>query len=201
MSPMPALLQGSGDSVSSSLLSGGFLLDVGIFTGAVLVFLMLWSYMNPARRFWPPGKRDWRWATYWVLAAGWTVSFVLAGIFSGGGFMLERIVPEVVGLLVLAVGIAGSAIAVIQLGRERTEGVGASLRKEGLYAYSRNPQVVANIVAVLGYVLLAGNTATLVIGVVGTIWIGMMPFVEEPWLEERFGEEYDRYREDVPRFL
>jgi protein-S-isoprenylcysteine O-methyltransferase Ste14 len=32
-------------------------------------------------------------------------------------------------------------------------------------------------------------------------WFAVTPFIEEPWLAKRYGEDYGRYCEEVPRFL
>ena len=37
---------------------------------------------------------------------------------------------------------------------------------------------------------------------VGTgVWTFLLPFAEEPWLEEEYGKDYETYRERVPRFI
>jgi protein-S-isoprenylcysteine O-methyltransferase Ste14 len=33
------------------------------------------------------------------------------------------------------------------------------------------------------------------------LWFLATPFVEEPWLAERYGAEYEVYRRSVPRFI
>lgn len=178
----------------------GLAVTAGAGTGLILAVLMLWSYLRPEERFWPPGERDVRWAVYWILALAWTGSFLVTGVY-GETILPGDVLRHAGGVLMLAVGIIGSVVSISQLGRERTEGVETSLKTDGLYRYSRNPQVVANIVTIVGYLLVMGTTAVVAVGVTGVIWLLLMPFAEEPWLEDEFGEEYVQYREDVPRYL
>jgi len=36
---------------------------------------------------------------------------------------------------------------------------------------------------------------------VGGLLFLITPFTEEPWIRERFGARYDKYAEQVPRFI
>lgn len=74
------------------------------------------------------------------------------------------------------------------------------LVKSGPY-YSRNPQVVGWLLALLGAAL-AGRSAKALI-LVGFFFVvhRLHTPAEERHLERTFGEEYLRYRAEVPRFL
>jgi protein-S-isoprenylcysteine O-methyltransferase Ste14 len=39
------------------------------------------------------------------------------------------------------------------------------------------------------------------IGLIGVTLNLLAPYTEEPWLEERYGEEYEAYKRIVPRFI
>jgi protein-S-isoprenylcysteine O-methyltransferase Ste14 len=75
------------------------------------------------------------------------------------------------------------------------------LVKSGPYRYSRNPQVVGWLLALLGAAL-AGRSAKALI-LVGFFFLihRLHTPTEERHLERTFGEEYLRYRAEVPRFL
>jgi protein-S-isoprenylcysteine O-methyltransferase Ste14 len=49
--------------------------------------------------------------------------------------------------------------------------------------------------------LLANSWMVWLIGALGVLLNIMAPFTEEPWLKERFGEEYWPYKTRVPRFI
>lgn len=75
------------------------------------------------------------------------------------------------------------------------------LVKSGPYRYSRNPQVVGWLLALLGTAIAGRSVKALVL-------VGFLSFVhrlyftiEERHLERTFGEEYRRYRAEVPRFF
>jgi protein-S-isoprenylcysteine O-methyltransferase Ste14 len=72
----------------------------------------------------------------------------------------------------------------------------------GLYRYSRNPMYVGQVTILLGLFFFRGELSLLLYA---AIWVGMVAsFVvwrEEPELRRRFGEEYVRYTERVPRWI
>ena len=73
---------------------------------------------------------------------------------------------------------------------------------EGPYAHARNPMITAVLAVLLGEALVFGSTSIL-------IWAAAFAVVnhvfflayEEPAVERRFGDEYRRYRENVPRWI
>lgn len=73
---------------------------------------------------------------------------------------------------------------------------------QGPYAHVRNPMISGVLFLLLGEAVLLGSVPLFVwfalVGVVNAIY---MPIVEEPGLVRRYGEEYERYRAHVPRWL
>jgi protein-S-isoprenylcysteine O-methyltransferase Ste14 len=49
--------------------------------------------------------------------------------------------------------------------------------------------------------ILTNSWMVWVIGTLGVILNILAPLTEEPWLEERFGDEYREYKARVPRFI
>lgn len=77
-----------------------------------------------------------------------------------------------------------------------------SLVVTGSYRFVRNPMYLAVVTLILGQGLLFGNVAVLVYGLV--VWLTVHAFVlvyEEPTLSRDYGEQYDRYRRDVRRWI
>jgi protein-S-isoprenylcysteine O-methyltransferase Ste14 len=72
----------------------------------------------------------------------------------------------------------------------------------GPYRYVRNPMITAVLAILLGEAALLGEGGLLVWAglflAVNAVWF---PLVEEPGLEERFGDAYDAYRAQVPRWF
>jgi protein-S-isoprenylcysteine O-methyltransferase Ste14 len=72
----------------------------------------------------------------------------------------------------------------------------------GSYRFVRNPMYVAVVSLILGQALLFGSAAALVYGLV--VWLTVHLFVlgyEEPTLSGTYGEQYDRYRANVRRWI
>ena len=72
----------------------------------------------------------------------------------------------------------------------------------GPYRHVRNPMISGVLTVLLGESALFGSLPLLVwFGVVFALNAVYFPLVEEPGLRERFGEDYDAYRANVPRWL
>jgi protein-S-isoprenylcysteine O-methyltransferase Ste14 len=85
----------------------------------------------------------------------------------------------------------------------------AKLVTSGPYAYVRNPLYLGNFITALGFtVAFTGKNSmlgrcALALGALGTmagLYAAIVPH-EEEYLRERFGDEFDRYCERVPRIL
>jgi len=66
----------------------------------------------------------------------------------------------------------------------------------------RNPMYVGVVAIILGEALLLGDVRLLCYAV--AVWLSFHLFVlgyEEPALRQSFGDDYNRYRENVPRWL
>jgi protein-S-isoprenylcysteine O-methyltransferase Ste14 len=64
----------------------------------------------------------------------------------------------------------------------------------GDYRFVRNPMYLAVVSAVFGQAMIFGSVAVLLYGI--AVWAVMAAFVrwyEEPWLRQRYGQEYARY--------
>jgi protein-S-isoprenylcysteine O-methyltransferase Ste14 len=75
------------------------------------------------------------------------------------------------------------------------------LVRTGLYARVRHPRYVQFLLALLGYALITNYFA---VYVVWLLWLPAMYVIslfEERELRHRFGDEYERYLEEVPRFF
>ena len=69
----------------------------------------------------------------------------------------------------------------------------------GLYRYVRNPMYLAVATAIVGQALLLGRLELFIYAAIaGAAMWAFATFYEEPYLAERFGDEYDAYRRSVP---
>jgi protein-S-isoprenylcysteine O-methyltransferase Ste14 len=72
----------------------------------------------------------------------------------------------------------------------------------GDYRFVRNPMYLAVITAILGQAIIFGSLGLVLYAL--TVWAIMATFVrmyEEPLLQNRYGEEYERYRRGVRAWM
>ena len=115
--------------------------------------------------------------------------------------------PVLLGLFFVTLGLA-ILIKTIHLFMQIGEGTLAPwdptqiLVVRGIYRHVRNPMISGVFCILLGEAILLGSIPLLVwFGFFVLVNIAYMPFIEEPNLERRFGEEYSRYKENVPRWI
>jgi protein-S-isoprenylcysteine O-methyltransferase Ste14 len=106
--------------------------------------------------------------------------------------------------------VIGAAILVESFARFVIQGFGTPapvappkrLVVSGLYRHVRNPMYVGVVSAVIGQALLFGAAGLLLYAII--VWIAFHLFVllyEEPTLRETFGDEYECFCANVPRWL
>ena len=178
------------------------LIIVGLVIAAGTLAAILRSIAYPKRRLWPPKRY-----TKATPVLVWAPTFTLFGILIGLGVMNwgSLTIPT---WLRFGVGIplivAGNVIVwseVAQFGIAQTGGAKGSLRTGGMYRYSRNPQYVADITLIIGWILLCASSEAALVGFAGIAVLIAAPFAEEPWLEEQYGSRFENYRAKVRRFL
>jgi protein-S-isoprenylcysteine O-methyltransferase Ste14 len=113
---------------------------------------------------------------------------------------------QCLGALIIA---TGTIVLINAFVRFVTEGLGTpapvapteQLVVGGLYRHVRNPMYLAVIGIVLGQALVLGQP--ILLGYAAMIGFAMAAFVrgyEEPTLARRFGDRYEHYRREVPRW-
>lgn len=78
---------------------------------------------------------------------------------------------------------------------------GGDLRTDGIYTYTRNPQSVGFVTFIVGTILAVNSRKLAVHGLLTELVYILFPFAEEPWLREHYGDEYERYCDQTPRFV
>lgn len=73
---------------------------------------------------------------------------------------------------------------------------------QGLYRFTRNPQMVGLYLTLFGEALFFKSWALFYFLIfVVIVSVVVIVFVEEPRLEKKFGEAYRKYKKEVPRFI
>ncbi|OVE85508.1 methyltransferase family protein [Natronolimnobius baerhuensis] len=183
---------------ADSLTTFVFVLGVGLVTlnlaGIVASALGLANY-------WPPGERGWQFYTHWTISQALNVLLPVLAYLTWNTLGLPRIPSLLAGVSLFVGGFAVAIAAGYDLGVEETKGLSGELRTGGWYRYSRNPQYVGYIAATVGFALLTNSLLVTIICAIYFVWWLALPFAEEPWLREQYGNAYERYAERVPRFV
>ncbi|NNM33345.1 MAG: isoprenylcysteine carboxylmethyltransferase family protein [Gemmatimonadetes bacterium] len=176
---------------------------VSLASISVIVVLGLASVLREGWRFWPPPSRSS--APYHLFWWSFRVYFVGLILLSVADFAR---LEEGTSWWRLGLGIplllSGFGLAIYgtgQLGWENAHGVQEGLKTDGMYRWSRNPIYVVTIPGLLGLGLLVHSLRLYALLAIWAVLYFAAPFLEEPWLEERYGEAYRDYRRRVPRFL
>ena len=174
----------------------------GLLAGGLLVAMLIWSIAFPAKRLWPP-KNSTRVSqiVVWVLTIGVFGGALVLGISDWNYFQWPALLRWGVGLPLI---LAGNWIAwrgALSLGMEATSGAVGTLKTDGLYKYSRNPQYVADIGIFVGWAVLSASLSALPVAAVGILVLLIAPFAEEPWMKAVYGEEFARYSRRTRRYL
>ena len=178
-------------------------LAFGVNLGSVTLTIMalIFSWRFPEARIWPPKhEKSGGQAIMLILFSTAALSLILLGIFDGGSY----IIPRGLRFLGFVLGIVGNLMALwamVTLGIGSTAGKEDRLVRAGPYRYSRNPQYVGFIIGLVGWGFLANSLLTLVASLFSIIPLVLVPFVEEPWLQIKYGLAYNQYRLETPRFL
>jgi len=160
------------------------------------------SIVFPQWRIWPPPRQHaWQGYLMWFLFIASAGGVVALGVVGWGELALALWIRFVVGILLGCVGNALALWAMVVLGIAPSFGGKSTLVCRGPYRFSRNPQYVGFILALVGWALLASSGLALVVSFVGVIPLILVPFAEERWLLARHGAAYEAYKRAVPRFI
>jgi protein-S-isoprenylcysteine O-methyltransferase Ste14 len=178
------------------------LIVVGLSAGGSMLVMLLWSIVHPERRFWPPDN-----ATMAIKFFVWGMTILIfataffLGVLDWNRFQLPASLRWGVGLPLIVLGNLVVWGGVHKIGMAATSGEATGLRTDGLYHWSRNPQYVADITILIGWVVLAASLWVLPVIAVGLAVLIVAPIAEEPWLKESYGQAYETYKSTVRRYL
>jgi len=109
---------------------------------------------------------------------------------------------HVIGILFIFAGLGSLFYGMVKLGVIRSIGQGRSqLVKSGIYSNTRNPQAIACGVYVIGFFVLWPSWYAAGWVLLYFILIQMMVLSEEKHLSRVYGQEYEMYCKNVPRYL
>ena len=137
----------------------------------------------------------------WVAILSW-VCFANLNIPRGWPAVHVGLLQEMVGWVLFIGGWLAVFAAFFRLGIRRSHGLQVNtLRQTGLYRLTRNPQAVAFIVAMVGYLVLWPTWRNAGVLILVIVLCHLMILSEEEHLRDVFGDEYEQYCQRVPRYL
>ena len=159
------------------------------------------SIVRPDLRVWPPPRRDsWQYLYNGVMTFTGLFGFLAIGIIDWNSFVLDASVRFLAGGLLMTGGFF-ALWGYLTLGVHASQGLGDELVTTGPYRFSRNPQYVGTIPAVLGYAIICNSTLAAVTSLFLCALFILVPFAEESWCRENLGAAYEAYAAKVPRFF
>lgn len=130
------------------------------------------------------------------------VNFLILGFLDYDSFILPQLKKRLpLAFFIFVIGSGIGSWAFLTFGLKNTIGIDNKLITRGPYKFSRNPQYLGDSMNILGYLVLSNSIMVLIIGILGISLNLLAPLLEEPWLEEKYGEEYLEYKRKVPRYL
>ena len=175
---------------------------VGLGIALSTLAAILRSIARPSQRLWPPIKY-----TPLTPVLVWVPTFVLfgvlvtLGVLGWGELAFPRWFRFGIGIPLILLGNIVVWSAVAGFGIHKTCGAVGTLQTGGLYRFSRNPQYVADIAMVLGWMVLTAAPLAMLVGFAAIIVLAAAPFSEEPWLRSQYGSDFDKYATQVRRYL
>ena len=155
------------------------------------------------RFFPPPAVGTWQYHLFWTLFRLFIVCLVIISIIDFNGVSSGSLfVKYLAGLPLLIVGI-GSAfyLSYFSLGQKNSYGGSEGLQTSGFYRWSRNPIYVVSIIGMVGWGLFVNSYFVWVLLVLWALMYIVAPFIEEPWLEQKYGDAFTEYKLHAPRFF
>jgi protein-S-isoprenylcysteine O-methyltransferase Ste14 len=171
--------------------------SLGLVAFALLVFRVFIraSYQREGRLSWPAIFLEF-------------IVFLFFGAFTWldlpSGWPPQEVSPilRTIGWLSMAIGLSAMFILIFWFGWLRAMGRKVDiLIQSGPYRISRNPQIVACFIAVVGYALLWPSWHTLGWVITFSVIVHLMVLTEEEHLRNVFGEKYLQSCAHVPRYL
>ncbi len=165
----------------------------------VIAALILLQLVKSDFQFWPPpSPQSWQKKMFRALFRIFIGSLIVLSVVDFNPSSPWR---YLLGAILL---IGGLGIAVHwtgYLGWRNSFGEPTGLKTDGPFARSRNPVYMVTIIGMIGWALLVNSYLLwILLGLWALLYLAA-PFIEEPWLESRFGQAYQEYKDNTPRYF
>ena len=187
-------------SQASQVTTAVFILS--FFCGGGLLLLSASSLRWTNLRIWPPDELGtWKYHAFWwpfrALVLGTCMLSVID--YRSAGALPTPVFA--IGWVLLVSGFGLAFYITRKLGWRDAHGEAGTLKTTGWYGWSRNPIYVVTICGLVGLALVTHSLSVYPLVTIWALLYLLAPFLEEPWLERHFGQQYEDYARQVPRFI
>ncbi len=126
---------------------------------------------------------------------------VLVCILDFGAIGNQHVAQFIVGIPLAITGFGLAFYVTFLLGWRDAHGEANGLTTGGWYRWSRNPIYVVSIVGMWGQGLLVNAWLAYCLLLIWAAVYIAAPYLEEPWLEQHYGDSYREYKTKVARFI
>ena len=181
-----------------------FLLTVGLAWVVFWIywFISAWMTRSPLKR--RQSQRSW---ILFVLLFGFLVLYSSA---SSPGFLIQRVIPDSLvfglsGMIITLLGLGFAVWARVHLGKYWSSMPAIredhKLIRTGPYRFVRHPIYTGVQVGIAGTAIIIGMSLGLIVFFLIMVVYLWKIRMEENYLSEEFGEEYARYKKEVPALI
>lgn len=169
----------------------------------IIIVLCSFAYRSEQFQFWPPpSENSWQHKAFRWLFRGMVYPLIVLTIVT---FEYDPKSPSLlryaIGILLLIIGFGLAFSVTFSLGYKNAFGKADGLKTTGWYAWSRNPIYVVTWVGLIGWGLIASSSLVSIVLVMWALLYLIAPFLEEPWLEQNYGESFKQYKLKTRRFF
>lgn len=174
---------------------------IALITGIILVIGIIIDLKNQEINFWPITEAS----LFGIIELTiWHIFYIATVVFAilTAIPLAEFSIINWLGLILFITGLCFGIWAIIELNIKETYGIKGEFCSSGPYKYCRNPQSTGIIIQFLGAVLFTYSVLMIILTLFHTTLLILLVFAEEPWLYEKYGQDYLEYKEQVPyRFI
>ena len=186
---------------------------VGFVIAFKAIYLRITTGINPIVVFRTEGA--WRIVEFFALAAliSWVVEVIMHASHSRFDFAPERVQiallhTQTIKILGEAIAVSGLVIFILaffsfgdswRIGIDRK--TAGQLVTGGIFSISRNPIYVAFDLIFIAVFLINGTWFFLIFALVAMLAVHSQTLREEKFLAHRYGDAYERYRKQTPRYV
>ena len=175
---------------------------LSIISSLSIVLFTMAASLTQKFHFYPPSQKEgWQHPTFMWLFRGFVYPLIALSILKFHPIeTLWDTIRITVGPLLLIVGFGLAFWITFQMGWRNAFGEKKGLVTTGWFRWSRNPIYVVTWIGLIGWFLTIQHWQVTIILAIWAVLYLFAPFLEEPWLEKKYGQAYIEYKGETPRF-